>query len=69
MLLTEAYSAHNTINLAKTVISVSYGVKLLVEKEENVGYQHFLLCTQCPQEPSSLELCGEELNFEFNSQA
>ena len=34
------------------MISVFYMVENIVEKEENAGYQHFLLFPQCFQKPT-----------------
>ena len=41
-------------NVGKLMISLFDEVENLVEKEENAGYQHFLLFPQCFPKPSSL---------------
>ena len=44
---------NDKINVAIMTISVFHRVENIVEKEENAGYQHFLLFPKCFQETSS----------------
>ena len=46
--------ADNKLNVAKITISLCDRVENTVGKEENAGYQHFLLFPQCLPRPSSL---------------
>ena len=46
--------ADNKLNVAKINISLCDRVENTVGKEENAGYQHFLLFPQCLPRPSSL---------------
>ena len=46
--------ADDKLNVAKMMISLLDGVQNTVGKEENAGYQHFLLFPQCFPKPSSL---------------
>ena len=47
-------SEDNKLNVAKMIISLCYRVENTVGKEENAGYQHFLLFPQCFPKPISL---------------
>ena len=44
--------ADDKLNVAKITISLCDRVENTVGKEENAGYQHFLLFPQCFQKPS-----------------
>ena len=44
--------ASDKLNVAKMTISLCDRVENTMEKEENDGYQHFLLIPQCFQKPS-----------------
>ena len=44
----------NKLNVTKTIISLCDRVENIVGKEENAGYQHFLLFPQCFQKASSM---------------
>ena len=46
--------ADDKLNVAKVAISLCVRVENNVGKEENAGYQHFLLFPQCFPKPSSL---------------
>ena len=46
--------ADNQLNIARMMISLLDRVENTVGKEENAGYQHFLLFLQCFLKPSSL---------------
>ena len=46
--------ADNKINVAQLMISAFDRVENIVGKEENAGYQHFLLFPQCFQKASFL---------------
>ena len=46
--------ADNILNIAKMTISLCGRPENTVGKEENAGYQHFLLFSQCFPKPSSL---------------
>ena len=47
-------SAYDKLNVAKMTIPLCDRVENTVGKEENAGYQHFLLFPQCFPRPSSL---------------
>ena len=60
--------ADDKINVTEMMISLSDRTENFVEKEENAGYQHFLLFPQCFQKPSisgslKVGLCGKELKI------
>ena len=46
--------ADETLNVARMTFSLFDRVENTVRKEENAGYQHFLLFPQCFPRPSSL---------------
>ena len=48
--------ADDKLIVAKKTISICDRVENTVGKEENAGYQHFLLLRQCFPKPSSLGL-------------
>ena len=47
--------ADDIINVAEMMISLSDKAENIVGREENAGYQHFLLFPQCFQKPSLSE--------------
>ena len=46
--------ADDKLNVARMMISLLDRIENTVGKEENAGYQHFLLSLQCFPKPSSL---------------
>ena len=53
--------ADDKLNVAKMTISLCDRVENTVGKEENAGYQHFLLFPLCFLKPSSLESLKVEI--------
>ena len=47
-------SAHDKLNITRMMISLLDRIDNTAGKEENAGYQHFLLFPQCFPKPSSL---------------
>ena len=65
--------ADDKLNISKITISPCDRVENTVGKEENAGYQHFLLFPQCFPKPSlgslKVGLCSKELiNFDLSAE-